>query len=91
MKKINVTICTGSDCNRTQATWLKHFDQLLGPSLRSLVQVCCGDCEHKCTSDLANAPRVKVNDRILPRATPGQVKNAVLEVAQGLAYSTVKP
>ncbi len=81
MKKVDVTICTGANCNKTQATWLKQFDQILSPKLKSKVSVSCGNCEQRCTSDLANAPRVRVNDQLFTRATPAQVKQAVLAVA----------
>ncbi|VGO14832.1 hypothetical protein PDESU_03401 [Pontiella desulfatans] len=78
MKKVDVTICTGADCNQTQATWLKQFDQILSPKMRSVVHVSCGNCEHRCTSDTANAPRVKVNNQVFSRATLAQVRQAVL-------------
>ena len=78
MNKINVTICAGNDCNQTQASWLKQFDQILSPKLKSRVQLACGRCERACTSDRANAPRVKVNGRVYSQATPAQVRAAIL-------------
>lgn len=77
VKKVNVTICTGADCNQMQATWLKQFDQILSPTLKSRIQLSCGNCERCCTSDRANAPRVRVDGLIFNRATPGQVREAI--------------
>ena len=79
MNKVDVTICTGADCNQTQATWLKQFDQIISPSLKSRINITCGSCERCCTSDRANAPRVRINDRVINRATPGQVRDALLK------------
>ncbi|HEY5652934.1 MAG TPA: hypothetical protein VIR63_01015 [Pontiella sp.] len=81
MKKVSVSICAGSNCNKNQASWLKQFDQILSPKLRSEVQLICGNCEKCCTSDFAHAPRVKVNGHVFSRATPAQVKQAVLTAA----------
>jgi NADH:ubiquinone oxidoreductase subunit E len=78
VKKVDVTICTGANCNKAQATWLKQFDQILSPALKSRIHVSCGNCERRCTSDIANAPRVRVNDRVFTRATPAQVREAVI-------------
>ena len=77
MNKIDVTICTGANCNQTQATWLKQFDQILSPKLKSRIKVSCGTCELQCTSDRANAPRVRVNNQVFTRATPALIRNAV--------------
>ena len=77
MKKVDVTICTGADCNKMQATWLKQFDQILSAKLKSQIHVSCGHCERQCTSDRANAPRVRVNNRIFTRATPATILEAV--------------
>jgi NADH:ubiquinone oxidoreductase subunit E len=81
VKKVDVTICSGANCNQTQATWLKQFDQILSPKLKSQVHVSCGNCEHGCTSDWTNAPRVRVNEQLFNRATPAQIKQAILTVA----------
>jgi len=81
MKKVDVSICAGGNCNNAQATWLKQFDQILSPKLKSMIQLSCGNCEHRCTSDQANAPRVTVNNQVFTRATPAQVKSAILAVA----------
>jgi len=78
MKKVDVSICAGGNCNNAQATWLKQFDQILSPKLKSMIQLSCGNCEHRCTSDQANAPRVTVNNQVFTRATPAQVKSAIL-------------
>ena len=81
MKKVNISICTGANCNKTQATWLKQFDQILSPTQKARIHLSCGNCERQCTSDCANAPRVRVNDQIFARATPAQVRNAVMAMA----------
>ncbi len=81
MKKVAVMICTSENCNQTQATWLKQFDQILSPKLRTQVHLSCGNCEHRCTSDRSNAPLVRVNEQLFSRATLAQVKKAILDAA----------
>ena len=81
MDTVNVSICAGNNCYKSQATWLKEFDLILSPALKSRIHVECGTCEHRCTSDCSHAPCVKVNNRIFTRTTAAEVKSAVLALA----------
>ena len=81
MKTIDISICAGVNCNKAQATWLKQFEQIISPQMKNRIHLFCGTCEHRCTSDLTNAPCVKVNEQVYPRATPAQIKREILKVA----------
>lgn len=81
MNTVNISICAGMNCYKTQASWLKEFDQILSPALKSFVHVECGTCEHRCTSDCSHAPCVKVNNKVFSRATTAEVKKAIKSFA----------
>ena len=81
MKKVNISICTGANCNKMQATWMKQFDQILSPSIRSKIHMNCTTCDGNCPVNHNMAPQVKVNDILYVRATPGEVRTAIMAVA----------
>jgi NADH:ubiquinone oxidoreductase subunit E len=81
MKKVNISICTGAKCNKEQATWMKQFDQILSPSMKSKVRMNCTNCNGNCPVNHDMAPQVKVNGQLFVRATPAEVRTAILAVA----------
>lgn len=81
MKKVNISICSGANCNKAQATWMKQFDQILSPSMKSKIKMSCTNCDGKCPTNFNTAPQVKVNDKLYIRATAAEVKDAIMDVA----------
>ena len=81
MKKVNISICTGANCNKAQATWMKQFDQIMSPKMKSQIQLNCTNCSGQCPVNFDMAPQVRVNDQLFVRATPAEVRSAILAVA----------
>ena len=74
MKKVNVTICTGPYCCKTNAAWFRQFDQILCDKVKSQIEIVGCDCPGTCfAQELATDPHVEINNRFVHNATPFEV------------------
>ena len=80
MEKIIVSICTEKTCYTAGATLFKQLSMLLGAKLKS--QVVITGTDEAWVTNPALAPCVKVEGRLITRATPGDVINAIHECLQ---------
>jgi NADH:ubiquinone oxidoreductase subunit E len=78
MKKITVTICTGTTCYIMGASHLQRLEDELTPDLRQRVEIVGSHCLGRCEADAhGQAPFVKVNDRLIAEATIQRVLAAI--------------
>jgi NADH:ubiquinone oxidoreductase subunit E len=86
MKKITVTICTGTTCYIMGATHLQRLDEELDPALSDRVEIvgshCLGFCDN---TEYGKAPFVKVDDHVIANATINQVQAAIRDALAGEA------
>jgi len=86
MSPVTVTVCTGRSCYVAGAAHLKQLDAALSPKLKSQIRLTGTDCPGYCAAHGCRcAPRVQVNDRVLLRATPGEVLRSIRECLAGPA------
>jgi NADH:ubiquinone oxidoreductase subunit E len=83
MKKVNVTICTGTTCYLMGATHLLTFDEVLDPCTRDHVTFSGSHCLGLC-NDEANgkAPFAKVDDHIIADATLMKILDQVQDILE---------
>jgi NADH:ubiquinone oxidoreductase subunit E len=83
MKKVNVSICTGTTCYLMGAAHLLLLDEMLDPYLRDHVEIrgvhCLGFCNDETKG---KAPFVKVDDQIIPNANITKVLDTVREILE---------
>jgi len=80
MEKIIVSICTEKTCYTAGATLFKQLSLLLGAKMKS--QVVITGTDEELAINPALAPCVKVEGRLITRATPGDVINAIHDCLQ---------
>jgi NADH:ubiquinone oxidoreductase subunit E len=74
MKKVNVTICTGQHCCKTEAAWFKQFDRILCEKIKSQIEIVGANCPGNCPAARSTStPHVMVNSQPIPNATPLEV------------------
>ena len=70
MKKVNVTICTGTTCYLMGAAHLLALDEVLDPCTREHVEFSGSHCLGFCnTEEHGRPPFAKVDDHIIADAT----------------------
>ena len=81
MKKIKVSICTGTTCYLMGGAHLLTLDEVLDPALAEHVEICGSHCLGLCNDDAnGKAPFAKVNDHIIADATLMKVVTKVREL-----------
>lgn len=84
MKKVTVTICTGTTCYILGAMHLQRLDEDLDPVFRDRVEIVGSHCLGYCNNtDHGKAPFVKVDDRLIDNATLSRVQDAIRDVLAG--------
>ncbi|MBL7016082.1 MAG: hypothetical protein ISR84_00840 [Kiritimatiellales bacterium] len=89
MEKIVVSICTEKTCYTAGATLFKQLSTLLGAKMKS--QVLITGTDQAWVTNPALAPCVKVDGRLIMRATPGDVINAIRDCLQAKPGLTAMP
>ncbi|MBN2161538.1 MAG: NAD(P)H-dependent oxidoreductase subunit E [Pontiellaceae bacterium] len=81
MKKINVSICTGTTCYLMGGAHLLTFDEVLDPVTAEHVEISGAHCLGLCGSEAhGKAPFVKVDDHIIADATLMKVLDKVRDL-----------
>ena len=72
MKKITVSICTGTACFVMGASELMLLEEELSPELKEIVEIEGITCLDLCkNAECGKAPFVKINDQVLSQASLG--------------------
>jgi NADH:ubiquinone oxidoreductase subunit E len=80
MKKVTVSICTGTTCYLMGAAHLLTFDEMLDPSTQDSVEIKGAHCLSLCNDESnGKPPFVKVNNQVVSDATLNKVLDAVRE------------
>lgn len=80
MKKITVTICTGTTCYIMGASHLQCLDEMLDPSIADRVEIVGSHCLGFCDSDThGKSPFVKVGNHLISDATLDKVLRKIRE------------
>ncbi|QHI68683.1 hypothetical protein [Tichowtungia aerotolerans] len=79
MKKIHVDICSDPTCYREAVLLFKELNAVLGAALKE--QIVLTGIPHPHNGRLA-PPCVQVNNRLIARATAGEVKEAIQEALE---------
>ncbi|VGO14834.1 hypothetical protein PDESU_03403 [Pontiella desulfatans] len=83
MKKVNVSICTGTTCYLMGAAHLLALDEVLDPYVRELVEVSGAHCLGLCNDEAhGRAPFVMVDDRVISDANLTKVLDAVRDILE---------
>ena len=81
MKKIHVSICTGTTCYLMGAAHLLTLDEVLDPVSSEYVEISGAHCLGLCNDPAqGKAPFVKVNDHIIADATLTKVIEKIREL-----------
>lgn len=84
MKKIKVSICTGTACFVMGASEIMLLEEELPPDLRDMVEIEGVTCLDLCkNAECGKAPFVRINDEILVRATLLSVLERIRQLANG--------
>lgn len=84
MKKIKVSICTGTACFVMGASEIMLLEEELSPELRDMVEVEGVTCLDLCKdAACGKAPFVRINDEILAQATLLSVLEKIQQLANG--------
>ena len=82
MKKITVSICTGTACFVMGASELMLLEEELSPELKEIVEVEGITCLDLCkNAECGKAPFVKINDQVLSQATLPLVMEKIRQLA----------
>jgi NADH:ubiquinone oxidoreductase subunit E len=83
MKKVNVSICTGTTCYLMGAAHLLDIDEVLDPYVRDRVEIRGVHCLGLCNDETSGrAPFVKVDDRIIADANITKVIDAIRDILE---------
>ena len=83
MKKITVSICTGTACYVMGASEILILEDSLPEELKEIVEVRGITCLDKCkNSECGKAPFVLVNDEVIPDADLSKVLEKINELAE---------
>ncbi|MBQ8385806.1 MAG: NAD(P)H-dependent oxidoreductase subunit E [Spirochaetaceae bacterium] len=84
MKKIKVSICTGTACFVMGASEIMLLEEELPPELRDMVEIEGVTCLDLCKdAACGKAPFVRINDEILAQATLLSVLEKIQQLANG--------
>lgn len=84
MKKIKVSICTGTACFVMGASEIMLLEEELPPELRDMVEIEGVTCLDLCKdAACGKAPFVRINDEILAQATLLSVLEKIQQLADG--------
>lgn len=84
MKKIKVSICTGTACFVMGASEIMLLEEELSPELRDMVEIEGVTCLDLCkNAECGKAPFVRINDEILAQATLLSVLEKIQQLANG--------
>ena len=84
MKKIKVSICTGTACFVMGASEIMLLEEELPPELRDMVEIEGVTCLDLCkNAECGKAPFVRINDEILAQATLLSVLEKIRQLADG--------
>lgn len=82
MKKIRVSICTGTACFVMGASEILVLEETLPPNLKDKVEVEGITCLEKCkNTECGKSPYVLINGELLQEATLAKVLDKVNELA----------
>ena len=83
MKKIKVSICTGTACFVMGASEIMLLEEKLSDELKDMVEVEGITCFEKCKNhECGKAPFVKINDEIIQEASLIKVLEKIEEIAK---------
>ena len=83
MKKITVSICTGTACYVMGASEILILEDSLPEELKEIVEVRGITCLDKCkNSECGKTPFVLVNDEVIPDADLSKVLEKINELAE---------
>lgn len=84
MKKIKVSICTGTACFVMGASEIMLLEEELSPELRDMVEIEGVTCLDLCkNAEYGKAPFVRINDEILAQATLSSVLERIHQLVSG--------
>jgi NADH:ubiquinone oxidoreductase subunit E len=84
MKKIKVTICTGTACFVMGASDIMLLSEKLPPEMKDKVEIGGCTCMGECKGDKnGRPPYVKINDEIIREANLPVVIERIIELAAG--------
>lgn len=82
MKKITVSICTGTACFVMGASEIMLLEEELSPELKEIVEIegitCLDLCKH---AECGKAPFVKINDQVISQASLPLVLEKIRQLA----------
>lgn len=82
MKKITVSICTGTACFVMGASEIMLLEEELSPELKEIVEIEGITCLDLCkNAECGKAPFVKINDQVLSQATLPLVMEKIRQLA----------
>ena len=82
VKKITVSICTGTACFVMGASELMLLEEELSPELKEIVEVEGITCLDLCkNAECGKAPFVKINDQVLSQASLPLVMEKIRQLA----------
>lgn len=82
MKKITVSICTGTACFVMGASELMLLEEELSPELKEIVEIEGITCLDLCkNAECGKAPFVKINDQVLSQASLPLVMEKIRQLA----------
>ena len=82
MKKITVSICTGTACFVMGASELMLLEEELYPELKEIVEIEGITCLDLCkNAECGKAPFVKINDQVLSQASLPLVMEKIRQLA----------
>ena len=82
MKKITVSICTGTACFVMGASEIMLLEEELSPELKEIVEVEGITCLDLCkNAECGKAPFVKINDQVLSQASLPLVMEKIRQLA----------
>ena len=80
MKKVIVDICTSPACYTHGARLFKELSSVLCACLKSQIELTGSDCPGFCAqSGCTRAPCARINGRLIPEATAGEIIAALRE------------
>ncbi len=83
MKKIKVSICTGTACYVMGASEILILEDSISDELKEIVEVEGLTCLEKCkNTECGKAPFVLVNGEVIPEATLAKVLDKINEIAE---------
>lgn len=83
MKKVNVSICTGTTCHLMGAAHLLTLDEVLDPCTRDHVEISGAHCLGLCNNESnGKAPFAMVDGQVVANATLMKILDQVRDLLQ---------